>query len=200
MREYRCICNALRHLQGYDQVDAANSAAAEFLTRRLMQIEAATRRNPRQPDFEGLDGILDVALDKGGSAILPRFTEWVGDQQQAEASILKAGRQWREEQTSIKKSSRPPRGTAKTKRHLDDPLGRQLVSASPVAARALLLWLSSPAILRYPSSFSTVQTSVSRAPFWFAGHNIRSERHFAAWSRQAVRRPISVTGAVPPTS
>ncbi len=76
-----------------------------MLSRRLLQIEAATRRNPRQPDFEGLDGILDVALDEGGSAILPRFTEWVGKQQQAEASLLKAGRQWREEQTSIKKTA-----------------------------------------------------------------------------------------------
>jgi len=103
-REYRCICIALRLLQTYDQIDAANSAAAEFLSRRLMQIEAATRRNPRQPDFEGLDGILDVALDEAGSAILPRFTEWVGKQQQAEAQILKAGRQWREEQASLKKN------------------------------------------------------------------------------------------------
>ena len=85
---------------------AANSAAGELLSRRLLQIEAATRRNPRQPDFEGLDGIFDVALDEGGSAILPRFTEWVGKQQQAEASVLKAGRQWREEQTSIKKKER----------------------------------------------------------------------------------------------
>jgi len=76
------------------------------LSRRLMQIEAATRRNPRQPDFEGLDGVLDVALDEAGSAILPRFTEWVGKQQQAEAQILKAGRQWREEQASLKKNSR----------------------------------------------------------------------------------------------
>ena len=104
-REHRTISISLRLMQTYDQIDAANSAAGELLSRRLLQIEAATRRNPRQPDFEGLDGILDVALDEGGSAILPRFTDWVGKQQQAEASVLKAGRQWREEQTSIKKTA-----------------------------------------------------------------------------------------------
>ena len=96
-REHRCLCIGLRLLQSYDQIDAANSAAAEFFSRRIIQIEAAARRNPRQPDFEGLDGILDVALDEGGSAILPRFTEWGGKQQQSEAAVLKAGRQWREE-------------------------------------------------------------------------------------------------------
>jgi hypothetical protein len=103
-REHRCISIALRLLMTFDQIDAANSAAGEFLSRRMMQIEAATRRNPRQPDFEGLDGILDVALDEGGSAILPKFTEWIGKQQQSEASVLKAGRMWREEQTSIRKA------------------------------------------------------------------------------------------------
>ena len=104
-REHRTISISLRLMQTYDQIDAANSAAGELLSRRLLQIEAATRRNPRQPDFGGLDGILDVALDEGGSAILPRFTEWVGkQQQQSEAAVLKACRQWREEQTSIKKA------------------------------------------------------------------------------------------------
>ncbi len=111
-REHRTISISLRLMQTYDQIDAANSAAGELLSRRLLQIEAATRRNPRQPDFEGLDGILDVALDEGGSAILPRFTEWVGKQQQAEASVLKAGRQWHEEQASIKKTAGKGAGKA----------------------------------------------------------------------------------------
>ncbi len=58
--EHRCLTIALRLLQTFDHVDAANSAAAEFISRRLLQIEAATRRNPRRPDFEGHDKILDV--------------------------------------------------------------------------------------------------------------------------------------------
>ena len=64
-REHRGISIASRLLPSFDQADAANSAAAELLSRRLLQIEAATRRNPRQPDLEGLDGILDVALGEG---------------------------------------------------------------------------------------------------------------------------------------
>lgn len=52
-REHRAVSIALRLFQTFDQVDLANSAGGEFLTCRLLQIEAATRGNPRQPDFEG---------------------------------------------------------------------------------------------------------------------------------------------------
>ena len=86
----------------FDQVVASNSAAAGLASRRLLQIEAATRRNPRHPDFEGLDGILDTALDERGAAIVPNFSEWIGKQQQSEAAVLKAGRQWREEQATLR--------------------------------------------------------------------------------------------------
>ena len=48
--------------------------------------------------------MLVSALDENGAAILPKFTEWIGKQQQGEAAILKAGRQWREEQASLKKT------------------------------------------------------------------------------------------------
>ena len=102
-REHRYLSVVLRLLLSFDQVDASNSAAAEFVSRRLLQIEAATRRNPRQPDFEGLDGILDTALDERGAAIVPNFSEWIGKQQQSEAAVLKAGRLWREEQAAFRK-------------------------------------------------------------------------------------------------
>ena len=106
-REHRCIAIALRLLTSFDQIDITNCAGTEFLIRRLLQIEAATRRNPRQPDFEGLDGILDTAMDEHGSAIVPKFIQWVGDQQRAEAQVLKAGRQWRDEQTALGKPNEP---------------------------------------------------------------------------------------------
>jgi 1,4-dihydroxy-2-naphthoyl-CoA synthase len=50
-REHRCISITLRLLQSFDQIDAANSAAAELLCRRLLQIEAATRRAYESEDF-----------------------------------------------------------------------------------------------------------------------------------------------------
>lgn len=93
--EHRVLSITLRMLVSYDQIASANCAAAKSLTRRLVQVEAATRRNPRQPGFESLDGFADSALDELGVAALPRFPEWIGKQRQNEAADLKAGPQWR---------------------------------------------------------------------------------------------------------
>ena len=71
----------------------------------MRQLEAATKRNPRQPDFEGLDVVLDVAVDEMGGMVLPKFDSWISSQQQAEATILKAGRLWREEHASAARNS-----------------------------------------------------------------------------------------------
>ena len=102
-REHRLLCKVLRLLLQFDQIDLSNSAGAEMLVRRLLQLEAATRRNPRQPDFEGLDIILDWAVDDHGAAVVSSFSSWVADQQRNEATTLKASRQWREEQSSREK-------------------------------------------------------------------------------------------------
>jgi hypothetical protein len=99
-REHRLLCKVLRLLIQFDQVDISNSAGAEMLVRRLLQLEAATRRNPRQPDFEGLDIILDSAVDDHGAAVVSAFSTWVADQQKNEAVSLKAARQWRDEQST----------------------------------------------------------------------------------------------------
>lgn len=55
-REHRVLSIALRMLVSYNQIDPANCGAAEFLTRRLLQAEAATRRNPRQPTSRASTG------------------------------------------------------------------------------------------------------------------------------------------------
>jgi hypothetical protein len=99
------ICSVLRIFQQFDQLDLYNVAGVEYLVRRLKQLEAATRRNPRQPDFEGLDVVLDSTIDESGALVLPGFDTWVGDQQRAEAAVLKAGRQWREENATHRKKS-----------------------------------------------------------------------------------------------
>ncbi len=102
-REHRMICTVLRIFQQFDQLDLYNVAGIEYLVRRLKQLEAATRRNPRQPDFEGLDVVLDSTIDESGALVLPGFDSWIGDQQRAEAAVLKAGRQWREENATANK-------------------------------------------------------------------------------------------------
>ena len=92
-REHRMICTVMRIFQQYDQLDLYNVAGIEYLVRRLKQLEAATRRNPRQPDFEALDVVLDSTIDESGALVLPVLDTWIGDQQRSEEAVLKAGRQ-----------------------------------------------------------------------------------------------------------
>eukprot|EP00974_Lingulodinium_polyedra_P088448 8575873-Lingulodinium_polyedra.AAC.1 len=65
------LCAVLRLLQSYDQLDIVNAAGAEYVVRRLKQLEAATKRNPRQPDFEGLEAVLETSIYGTGGLLLP---------------------------------------------------------------------------------------------------------------------------------
>ena len=106
-REHGVICVVMRIFMQFDQVDVTNIAGCEYLCRRLLQIEAAVRRNPRQPDFDGLDPILDSSVDTSGAALAPKFMEFVSDIQKSQALIYKAGRLWKEEQTANAKQINP---------------------------------------------------------------------------------------------
>ena len=105
-REHRLISKALRLMHQFDQVDPTNLASAELLVRRLLQLEAATRRNPRAPDFEGLDVVLDSAIDDHGCAVLPEFSKWVAGLQKDEYKNLEGARKWREEQEALRKKAK----------------------------------------------------------------------------------------------
>ena len=64
MHVHRALCEALRLMHSYDQVDASSLATGEHLTRWMIQTEMVVERNPMQPDYTGLD-IVD------GTAQLP---------------------------------------------------------------------------------------------------------------------------------
>ncbi|CAK0868029.1 unnamed protein product, partial [Prorocentrum cordatum] len=119
-REHRMLCSVLRIMQQFDQLDLYNVAGVEYMVRRLKQLEAATRRNPRQPDFDGLDVVLDAAIDESGGFVLPAFDAWVGEQQRSEAAIMKAGRQWREETSASGSKDKPPKHPKKAVRSIND--------------------------------------------------------------------------------
>lgn len=105
-REHGMLSVCLRILMQFDQVDLTNIAGCEYLVRRMIQIEAAVKRNPRQPDFEGLDAILDSSVDTSGAALAPKFMEYVSGIQKSQALIYKAGRIWNEEQAALAKASK----------------------------------------------------------------------------------------------
>ena len=101
-REHRLICRTLRLLLQYDHIDISNTASGEFMCRRLFQVETAVRRNPKQPDYEGLYVILESAIDEKGGTVVPAFSIWLAEQRTTAAINLKAARQLREEEKSVR--------------------------------------------------------------------------------------------------
>eukprot|EP00974_Lingulodinium_polyedra_P071597 6926490-Lingulodinium_polyedra.AAC.1 len=64
----------------------------ELVVRRLHQIELAVRKNAKAPDFEGLEKLVETAVDKSGAAAIPSVASWLAEQQKAEAYVLKQRR------------------------------------------------------------------------------------------------------------
>ena len=87
----------------YDQVDPSSLAGMELLTRRIYQIEIAVDRNPRQPDFEGLDALVETSTKSSGSVNVPSMAKWFSQHQQSEAFVLKQMRFWGEEKKEKEK-------------------------------------------------------------------------------------------------
>jgi hypothetical protein len=78
-------------------------AGCELLLRRLYQIELAVRKSPKSPDFEGLEFLLETAVDASGAAVLPSIAKWLGETQHKEAFTLKQMRLWTEERAALDK-------------------------------------------------------------------------------------------------
>jgi len=87
--EHKIICHALSLVLGYDGLDISNLASAEYLSRRLIQIERAVRVDPKAPSFVGLAGMIRYAQDERGGLATREFTNHMAQQAESEARILK---------------------------------------------------------------------------------------------------------------
>lgn len=94
---HRIICEVLRLMISYDQLNVPSLAAAEQLVRWLVQLEVATERNSRAPDFSGLGLILGGPVSAEGRAVTAKFNEHLTSQLKARAQIWKNERLYREE-------------------------------------------------------------------------------------------------------
>lgn len=88
-------------MHSYDQVNIANLASGEQLVRWLVQLETATERNFRSPDFTGLDLILGGTISAEGKAMTQKFTEHLSAKLKERASIWKQERLYREERKHL---------------------------------------------------------------------------------------------------
>jgi hypothetical protein len=94
---HRNLCEVLRLMHSYDQVDCSCLASGETLCRWLIQTELAVERSPSMPDYSGLDIVAGTATLPDGRASTSKFTEWVTGRLKERASIWKQERLYRQE-------------------------------------------------------------------------------------------------------
>jgi hypothetical protein len=100
---HRTICEVLRLMHSYDQVDISNLASGEQLCRWLIQLETAVERNPRAPDFGGLDIFMGGSTSAEGKAMTSKFTEHISGKLKERAAIWKQERLYKEEKNNLGK-------------------------------------------------------------------------------------------------
>ena len=85
-----------------DGLNLVNCAWVENVVCRLVQIERAVARNPKAPDFTGLDVITAVGIDDRGTAHADSFSDFITEKQKNEAFALKQTRLYAEEQGKLR--------------------------------------------------------------------------------------------------
>ena len=75
----------------------------EMLVRRMIMIEMAVARNPKAPDWDGLDYIVSSRITDTGTAVAQNFNSWLPTVQRDDAQIMKQGRLLREERLAESK-------------------------------------------------------------------------------------------------
>lgn len=98
--EYKNLLSILRYAISYDQLDVSNLACLEQVSRRILEIQVAVRRNPKHPTFDAFDYAARGSIDEVGGARASSYGEWMAEQQKNEAKTLKSTREWREEQNA----------------------------------------------------------------------------------------------------
>jgi hypothetical protein len=85
--DHRILCDVLRLAHDVDQIDGSNLACLEQIARRLVQHETAVERNPRNPDYTGLDLIMGEPVSASGAARTQRFTGWLNERMKEQSNI-----------------------------------------------------------------------------------------------------------------
>ena len=99
---HRSVCEALRLMHTFDQLDVSALAVGEHLSRWIIQTELAVERNPLAPDFSGLDIVSGTAQLPDGRAATTKFSEWVSGRLKERASLWKQERLFRQERRQLR--------------------------------------------------------------------------------------------------
>ena len=95
--EHKTILEAVRLGICRDQLDISNLLSFELLIRRAIQLEMAVARCPSNPEFSGLEALMESPITSGGSASTRALDSWLTDRLKEKAQIQKQARLYREE-------------------------------------------------------------------------------------------------------
>ena len=84
---YMYLLHAFHLMVCVDRLDPMHSAVAEHLSRKILQRQKAIQRNPKQPDFTGLDEYERHAKGATGEMHAPEWDKHVSEQHRNQALI-----------------------------------------------------------------------------------------------------------------
>ena len=97
VHEHRNILEVIRLAVCRDQLDVTNLLSFELLIRRAIQLELAVARSPQNPEFTGLEALMEAPLTQTGAASTRALDLWLTDRLKEKAQIQKQARLFREE-------------------------------------------------------------------------------------------------------
>eukprot|EP00435_Cladocopium_sp_Y103_P022131 s2932_g5.t1 len=102
--EHRNLIELVRLGLCRNQLDVSNLMSMELAVRRVVQIEVATSRNASNPDYSGLEVLLENPLTETGAASTRSLDEWVTSKLKEKAQIAKQTRLFKEETSHASKN------------------------------------------------------------------------------------------------
>ena len=106
----------LSHLVVFDQLNVGKLAGCESISRHVMQIHAAVKRNPRNPNFRGMEMMVSSTLDSKGGVVTGDFANWTAEQQKQQAFTMKQQRLYAEEEDLMGKRNAQQPGNPNKKK------------------------------------------------------------------------------------
>jgi hypothetical protein len=91
------LVEAVRLAIEVDQIDISNCQSFETIVRRIIVDETAVARNPKAPDYSGLDLVFSGQVTEAGQAQVAKFNEWFGNRLKDRSNVLRQNRLWAEE-------------------------------------------------------------------------------------------------------
>ena len=97
VHEHRSIIETLRLAISRDQLDVTSLLSFELQVRRAIQLELAVARSPQNPEFTGLEALMEAPLTQTGAAAARSLDLWLTERLKEKAQIQKQARLFREE-------------------------------------------------------------------------------------------------------